>query len=357
MSLRPCLTACGLALVCAGAWAQTPSPGAPPSPPPNRDAPPPIVVLQPPPPPADPPAPDGEPPRRRPHPAVVAAEAAAREAAAEAERRRAERERRERLAATPPPAARTPPPAASPDANDASDGHAVLAWSLGLAALLFAWWAWRRAHRLAREKSRLDRERRRLQTAHEQLREQSAHLQQLVVNDPLTGTLNRQAFTKELRERADLCSRIRRPLTLVVFDLDHFKAINDRHGHLVGDAALRLVAGVVRRHLDSEDLFGRFGGDEFLIACSDQAPDEVVALLDRIRRAVETEATRHEPPLPDLSLSMGVAHAADENDYVATALFARADAALYAAKRQGRNRVVVADDALPRVAADTGRHL
>lgn len=175
--------------------------------------------------------------------------------------------------------------------------------------------------------------------------------------DSLTGLYDRRYLNYRLAEEVARVSRYGGVLTLAVVDLDDFKAINDRHGHLVGDAALRLVAGVVRRHLDSEDLFGRFGGDEFLIACSDQAPDEVVALLDRIRRAVETEATRHEPPLPDLSLSMGVAHAADENDYVATALFARADAALYAAKRQGRNRVVVADDALPRVAADTGRHL
>lgn len=282
-------------------------------------------------------------PERPPHPAVVEAEARARALAA--------KKAAEASEPPAPPQAGPVAPAGSADtgaAEESSLDNASLAWLLGLVAMLFAWWAWRRSHRLADEKERLDREQRRLRTAHWRLRERSAQLQQLVINDPLTGALNRLAFTNELRERADHLSRFGRPLHLIVFDLDHFKAINDRHGHLAGDAALKLVAGIVREHLDSDDLFGRFGGDEFLIACADQPLENVSALADRIREAVTAEAPAHAPPLPGLSLSMGIAQADAGTGYDTGALFARADAALYEAKRRGRNRVVLAGEAFER---------
>ncbi|MGH8078190.1 MAG: GGDEF domain-containing protein, partial [Lysobacter sp.] len=145
-------------------------------------------------------------------------------------------------------------------------------------------------------------------------------------------------------------SRFSRPVNLIVFDLDHFKEINDRQGHLVGDSALKLVVGIVREHLVSADLFGRFGGDEFLIACVDQSLPACASLAETIRAAVEAQAPRHDPPLPGLTVSMGIAQANTDAGYSAEVLFARADAALYEAKRRGRNAVVVADesvDALP----------
>ena len=191
------------------------------------------------------------------------------------------------------------------------------------------------------------------------LRVESEQLRQLAILDPLTGTLNRSAFAAELRERVDALSRREKPLQLVVFDLDHFKSINDRSGHLAGDAALKLVAGIVREHLDSDDLFGRFGGDEFLIAFGDQSSDAVAAIAEHIRGAVEREAAAHVPPLTGLSLSVGVAQADAETGYDADELFVRADAALYRAKREGRNRVVVAEPALALTddAPSTPRHL
>ncbi|HEY2347354.1 MAG TPA: GGDEF domain-containing protein, partial [Xanthomonadaceae bacterium] len=159
--------------------------------------------------------------------------------------------------------------------------------------------------------------------------------------------LNRRAFADELRQLLEHLSRFGRPLDLIVFDLDHFKQINDQLGHLAGDIALKLVAGIVHKHLNSDDLFGRFGGDEFLIGCADRTPGETAALAETIRQAVVDESTICTPPLPGLSLSMGIARATRESGYHLEDLFAHADTALYAAKRGGRNRVVVASHDLP----------
>jgi diguanylate cyclase (GGDEF)-like protein len=223
--------------------------------------------------------------------------------------------------------------------------------------LLSGWWAARRRGRLlAEEAEQLSRQQTRLSVAHHQLKLQSAQLREQAIQDPLTGVLNRAAFASEFRDLAERAATGGRLLNLVVFDLDHFKAINDRQGHLVGDAALKLVVGIVREHLVSADLFGRFGGDEFLIACADQPLPFCRDLAERIRTAVETRAREHRPALTGLTLSMGIAQADADSGYAADALFARADAALYEAKRQGRNRVVVADASLPQTPT-SDRHL
>ncbi|WP_460832802.1 GGDEF domain-containing protein [Lysobacter humi (ex Lee et al. 2017)] len=233
---------------------------------------------------------------------------------------------------------------------------------VGLLAAVAWLVTWLRGRGLAAQAANLTQAQRELRSRHMRLREESELLRQLATNDPLTGTLNRQAFGQELRERVATLAPFRRPLSLVVFDLDHFKQINDRDGHLVGDAALRLVAGIVRECLDSDDLFGRFGGDEFLIAFTDQAPDAVAAVTEHIRGLVEVRALGHQPPLTGLSVSMGIAHATGTDDYDTDLLFHRADSALYVAKRRGRNRVVVADAALVEAAdsveaVGTVRHL
>ena len=234
----------------------------------------------------------------------------------------------------------------------------VWPWILALVLALLAWWASsRRSQRLAQETRQLSRQQRQLRSAHEHLRQQSAHLRNLSIHDPLTGALNRQAFAGELRELIDHLARFGRPLNLIVFDLDHFKAINDQRGHLAGDAALKLVVGIAREHLVSADLLGRFGGDEFLIACADQTLDSCAVLADTIRQAVERKAPLHDPPLPGLTLSMGVAEADPQAGYDPDELFARADAALYDAKRGGRNRVVTRDAGASGPSAPGHRHL
>jgi diguanylate cyclase (GGDEF)-like protein len=228
---------------------------------------------------------------------------------------------------------------------------------LALAGALLAWWAsLRRSRQLSEEAERLVRQQRFLKSAHSHLRQKSEQLQQLSMHDPLTGTLNRQAFAAELRERIEHLAKYNQPLSLIVFDLDHFKTINDSHGHLVGDAALALVVGVVREHLVSDDLFGRFGGDEFMIACAGQHAADTVALAERLRAAVAERAPLAEPPIPGLTLSVGVAQADPDHGYRPDELFARADAALYVAKQGGRNRVV-ADAPVEAAAGAIRRHL
>lgn len=236
-----------------------------------------------------------------------------------------------------------PPPALPPPAPP----RASLGWLppvFGVLALLLisGWWAARRrGHVYAAEAERLSRQQTRLKMAHQRLQADSERLREQSMLDPLTGVLNRLAFSNELRDLIAVLSRDGRMLNLIVFDLDHFKQINDRQGHLAGDAALKLVVGIVREHLVSADAFGRFGGDEFLIACADQPLVFCRDLAERIRASVERRAPEHTPPLAGLTLSMGIAQADGTTGYDADALFARADAALYQAKRRGRNCVVV----------------
>jgi diguanylate cyclase (GGDEF)-like protein len=244
-------------------------------------------------------------------------------------------------------AASPPDPVAHPQTQMMSYWPWLLALALSFVLLLLSM-ALRKTVRLENETEQLARHQRVLQHVNRNLQDQSEHLRHLAINDPLTGVLNRRAFADELRALLDHLSRFGRPLNLIVFDLDHFKAINDQQGHLAGDVALKLVAGVVHKHLNSDDLFGRFGGDEFLIACADSTLDETAQIADGIRRMVVDESTACDPPLPGLSLSIGIARASPETGYLVDALFQRADTALYAAKRGGRNRVVLASDDLPR---------
>lgn len=231
--------------------------------------------------------------------------------------------------------------------------------ALALVGVLLAWWAAsRRAGHLQRETERLSRHQRYLASAHGRLQKKSEDLRRLSMHDPLTGTLNRHAFAEELGDRIQRLSRYSQPISLIMFDLDHFKTINDRLGHLVGDAALALVVGVVREHLVSDDLFGRFGGDEFMIACVGQPISHAAAVAERIRAAVARRAPLAEPAIPGLTLSLGVAQADATFGYAVDALFARADEALYEAKRQGRNSVATAGDVAPLArATDTARDL
>ncbi len=233
-----------------------------------------------------------------------------------------------------------------------------MALALALAAAA-GWLLWRRSHRLALETSRLARQHRVLQHVNSRLKNESEQLRERAINDPLTGALNRRAFAAGLRELVENLARYGRPVHLIIFDLDHFKQINDRLGHLAGDSALKLVTGIVHEHLVSADLFGRFGGDEFLIACADRDMASAEELAETIRAAVETAAPKHRPSLPGLTLSMGVAEANAGTGYSADDMLARADSALYQAKHRGRNCIVLAEDTMPNSRANAlgGRHL
>ncbi len=164
--------------------------------------------------------------------------------------------------------------------------------------------------------------------------EQSAALS---LRDDLTGAFNRRAFA-ELFEREEERSRTAgRPLSLVCFDLDRFKAINDHHGHAAGDRVLVGVVAAARQRLRKHDLLFRWGGDEFLILLPQTTADEAAALGERLRDNIA--ATEVAPDLPGVTASVGVA-AADAGTASADDLVRRADDAVYRAKALGGDRVV-----------------
>ncbi|MGN3973506.1 diguanylate cyclase [Tsuneonella sp. SYSU-LHT278] len=153
--------------------------------------------------------------------------------------------------------------------------------------------------------------------------------------DPLTGLANRRRAMAEADRGALAAAQQAEPLVLLIFDIDHFKSVNDRHGHPAGDAVLVKVAEIARRAVRTGDLVARIGGEEFL--CILRGADLAVAraCADRLRRAVARESgTAGVPPV-----TVSVGYAGWREGDAALALFARADAALYEAKASGRDCV------------------
>jgi diguanylate cyclase (GGDEF)-like protein len=155
--------------------------------------------------------------------------------------------------------------------------------------------------------------------------------------DSLTGVCSRQHLLRELRDRLVKSRDQSHPLTVVMADLDHFKAINDKFGHLVGDHVLRDVATRMATGARSSDVVGRYGGEEFVIIFHDAALDTARDLAERIRIRVMADPFHEETSTLWVTVSCGVAEA-NANDTVES-LTSRADRAMYAAKRGGRNQV------------------
>jgi diguanylate cyclase (GGDEF)-like protein len=158
--------------------------------------------------------------------------------------------------------------------------------------------------------------------------------------DQLTGLLNRRALGPRFAEIAEQAVLTDQPVSVVLADLDHFKSINDRFGHGVGDAVLRDVAYAMRRSLRTFELLYRLGGEEFALLLPGAAEDDATRIAQALRVAVEELETAG----LRITCSFGVATARGE-EIALESLVARADAALYAAKRHGRNRVERADAA------------
>lgn len=167
-------------------------------------------------------------------------------------------------------------------------------------------------------------------------------LQQLAIRDPLTGAYNRREMERQLAEELARSARYRRPLSVLMLDVDHFKAVNDTHGHQVGDEVLRSLASRLRQAVRRADVVARYGGEEFLVILPETTLPQALGLAERIRFDVaqHTMALIHGEALR-ITVSIGVAafpdHGAD-----ADSLCRSADAALYAAKQSGRNRVEAA---------------
>lgn len=171
-----------------------------------------------------------------------------------------------------------------------------------------------------------------------------ADLTRLAMVDPLTGALNRRAFMREYERELSRCTRENTGLALAIFDLDHFKAVNDAHGHLVGDQVLCRTVDVLRSSLRGHDVLGRYGGEEFALLIP--GVDKAVAMqtAERACRAVGGRPIAAGQLSIPVTLSAGVAvYGVDGSDW--ETLLRSADAALYEAKQGGRNRVLAAPGA------------
>ena len=169
-------------------------------------------------------------------------------------------------------------------------------------------------------------------------------LEERSTHDPLTGVLNRRGFDIFYGKQRVQLGREGRPLSLMSIDLDHFKAINDRYGHVMGDRVLVQIASVIGQALRESDYVARFGGEEFVVLLPDAEVPRAMMVAERIRDALRTG---WDDQLPPCTVSIGIGtHVSREESL--DSLLARTDAALYRAKQNGRDRVELADTAAAR---------
>ncbi|MBY0465740.1 MAG: GGDEF domain-containing protein [Burkholderiales bacterium] len=164
----------------------------------------------------------------------------------------------------------------------------------------------------------------------------------LAMEDALTGLPNRRAVLQALARHCSAAHRNARPLTVLLLDIDHFKQVNDQHGHPAGDEVLRRIAHTIRQRLRAQDMAGRFGGEEFLVLLPDTTPEGGLALAEALREAVAATAITIGDKVLHVTASVGL-HGTQvcTPDHNSDLLVRGADAALYAAKEGGRNRTVV----------------
>ena len=174
----------------------------------------------------------------------------------------------------------------------------------------------------------------------ETTRADKARLEALATTDSVTTLLNRRALVDRLSHEMERARRYNTPLALLMVDLDHFKDINDTHGHLVGDEALREVARLLQSGVRNVDIVARYGGEEFAIVLPETSNEGAVAFAERVRERVAEHVFANER-LPSLriTVSVGVASVPAADVESVEDFFARSDEALYRAKAAGRNQV------------------
>ena len=181
--------------------------------------------------------------------------------------------------------------------------------------------------------------RRRLQEGRRRLADSLEQVQQLASRDELTRVLNRRSLLERLEQERGRAGRGKDAVSVALLDLDHFKSVNDTHGHAAGDEALKTFASVVHHAMRETDIFGRYGGEEFMLILAATPPAAAVPALERIRLAVAQRDWGEIAPGMSLTVSTGIA-GLREGETVPQ-LLGRADAALYESKRLGRNRITL----------------
>jgi diguanylate cyclase (GGDEF)-like protein len=163
---------------------------------------------------------------------------------------------------------------------------------------------------------------------------------QSALRDPLTGTGNRIAMDQTLQREIELSRRHLQPLSVLMLDIDHFKLVNDTHGHSTGDDVLKAVAASIKNQLRNVDMVFRYGGEEFLILLSNTSREPAAMVGERLRFAVQSEEYLADGHTILLTVSLGCSTLLPGES--ADSLLRRADSALYVAKREGRNRLQMA---------------
>jgi len=161
----------------------------------------------------------------------------------------------------------------------------------------------------------------------------------MAIIDGLTQIFNKRYFLEFIDREVARCARYNRPLTLIMFDIDHFKKINDEHGHLAGDYVLKRLANLIfAKNIRKEECFARYGGEEFAIVLPDTPKNNGAILAEKIREMIEQTKFEFETNTIPLTISMGVTEL-QKGDTVDSFIH-RADGKLYEGKQGGRNRVV-----------------
>jgi diguanylate cyclase (GGDEF)-like protein len=163
-------------------------------------------------------------------------------------------------------------------------------------------------------------------------------MEKLAVTDELTDLYNRRAFAGMGDKEVERARRYRRPLSLILFDIDHFKGVNDSYGHPVGDHVLQVLTKLVTRTTRSTDIVCRFGGEEFIVLMPEAGRDEGIAMAERLRQEISRMTIVTAGGTLSLTVSLGVAELQPDDENLES-LIARADRAMYQAKAAGRNTV------------------
>lgn len=163
---------------------------------------------------------------------------------------------------------------------------------------------------------------------------------QSALRDPLTGAGNRIAMEQTLQREIDMSRRHVQPLSVLMLDIDHFKRVNDSHGHSAGDDVLKAIAATIKAQLRNVDMVFRYGGEEFLVLLSNTGRDAAAMVGERLRYATQAAEYYADGHLIELTVSLGCSTLLPGES--ADSLLRRADSALYVAKREGRNRLAMA---------------
>ncbi|MBI4366686.1 MAG: diguanylate cyclase [Deltaproteobacteria bacterium] len=165
-------------------------------------------------------------------------------------------------------------------------------------------------------------------------------LYKMAVLDPVTNVHNKRFFLERFKEEFSHARRAKHPLGLILLDIDHFKQVNDTHGHLAGDMVLHQVAGRVKETVRQEDIVARYGGEEFAVIVRGATEEQTAALAERIRSVVAATPCQFEARTIPITVSGGVAALTPAHDFAEpNALIQATDDCLYSSKQHGRNRI------------------